>query len=284
MYRRIGNYDIGFYYINTKTNQKISDESTIEWIKSLKIAPAYHDVHIYPDKNNKILAFGYDSKNRKQYIYNPNFVQQQSYKKFDRVISNHRLFDRLSKTIMTNIRNANEKTKQIAIVLYLIIHCGFRIGNKNYDKNNKSYGISTIKFRHVHIYKNCIVIDFIGKKGVRNISQCANKHIVDYLTQEKNVHNDDDDVFSITSKDVNTYLKKFHKGITSKDLRTWNANLLFIKMVSQNVKRCVKNPIKKAIEVVAHKLHNTMAVCKKNYIDPNIIKYMEDKIKNDDIK
>jgi DNA topoisomerase IB len=83
---------------------------------------------------------------------------------------------------------------------------------------------------------------------------------------------------------VNDYLKEFDENLTSKDLRTWVANILFVKYVVVSKKKNEKNPIKSAIIRVSQQLHNTPAVCKKNYIDAKVIKYIEDKIKNDDIK
>jgi DNA topoisomerase-1 len=177
------------------------------------------------------------------------------------------------------------RKKEIAIIIYLIIYCGFRIGNKKYEKQNSSYGISTIKFKHVKFMENNVIIEFIGKKGVYNQASCNNKDIYAYLKQKKQGSKDDDNVFtSITSKDVNEYLKQFHESISCKDLRTWCANLMFIEYIKQEVINKSKKPVKNALEKVSNQLHNTANVCKKSYIDPNIIQLIEEKIKNDDIK
>lgn len=283
MYKRIGNYKIGFQYIDINKNSKISDKNIIEWIKSLKIPPAYNDVIISDNKNNKILAYGYDSKGRKQCLYHPEFILRRSNIKFEKILKNHNIFYNIYKQIQKDIKSNNIKIKEIAIILYLIINCGFRIGNKKYEKDNNSYGISTIKFKHLEFNdNNNIKIDFIGKKGVRNIGICSQKEIVKYLYEKNKKYTKDDNVFSnIISNDVNLYLKKWGENISSKDLRTWNANFLFVKYVLEALEQCMKKPIKYAIEKVANKLHNTIAVCKKNYIDPKIINLVEDKLKND---
>lgn len=232
----------------------------------------------------KLIDIKYAPSGKKIYIYNPEFVASQSKKKFDKILKQHSLFKKIQKCIKNDIKSNDIRKKETAIVLYLIIHCGFRVGNKRYE--DKSYGISTIKFKHISdICDSSVEFDFIGKKGVRNIGQCNNKAICKYLIKKKKTHKLNDYVFpSITSQVVNDYLKIFHRDLSSKDLRTWVANILFVKHAFICMKSKCKNPIKLAISKVSQQLHNTPAVCKKNYIDANIISYIEKKSKNDDIK
>jgi DNA topoisomerase-1 len=283
-YERVGDYNIGFTYMDIKKRVKVSDEETLHWIKTLKIPPAYTKVCIENNRNAKILAYGYDTKNRKQYIYNPKFVNKMSTKKYSKILELNDVFKRIADHIQKDILSKDQRTKEIAIILYLIIYCGFRIGNKSYEKANGSYGISTIKFKHMLFNKGILTFDFIGKKGVRNTGQCDNKHIYNYLRSKQKLLTNSDSVFeNISSSDVNHFLKQFHNDITSKDLRTWNANTLFIKYATEAAASSVKDPIKKAIEQVSIQLHNTVAVCKKNYIDPKIIDSIDIKLKIDTI-
>lgn len=282
--KRIGDYksDVPFYYIYIKTKSRVTDAELLEWIKSLKIPPAYADVHITTKKTSKILAFGYDSKGRKQYIYNPKFVEQRSRDKYNKILELNGVFHEILNRIQKDLHSKDAKLRSIAIILHLIIYCGFRIGNRSYEKTNGSYGISTIKHKHIKFGKQSMMtIDFIGKKGVRNVGQCDNTQIYKILKKERNTGAANESrVFpNITSKDVNEYLKQFHEDITSKDLRTWNANTLFIQFAKEAMGQ--KNPIQRAIEKVSQQLHNTIAVCKKNYIDPEVIEAVEKKIKND---
>jgi DNA topoisomerase-1 len=296
MIHRIGDYRSGvpFYYVVAKTQKRIEDQHTLDWIKSLKIPPAYSDVAIYNNRKNKILAWGYDSKLRKQYIYNPVFIEKRSREKYNKIIKLKDVFANVIAQIENDLHKKDDKTKNIAIILYLIIYCGFRIGNKCYEKANGSYGISTIKYSHIKFKKGSVFFDFIGKTGVRNVSQCDNPIIFKILKKKAaaagvalGAKTDsalllDTDVFpGISSQDVNNYLRTFHLDITTKDLRTWNANTLFIQYANEAVEQGVKDPVKTALEKVSHKLHNTVAVCKKNYVDPNIIDFVDIKIKND---
>ena len=302
---RLGTYATGFKYYKNKI--EITNNDEIEKIKLLKIPPAYDNVTII--NNTKIIAFGYDSKNRKQVLYNPKFIAKQNAKKYDKISASIKFFSKLKKKIATDLggSSADEKTLAIAVILTLIFTCGFRIGNKKYEKENNSVGLTTLKYKHLKFEKNNkILIDFIGKKGVRNIATCDNLKIYDYLnTKFKNVATAattaatakmEDYIFSygtenskvITSGDVNEYLRTISKRyskdiiITTKDLRTWNANMLFLTFFkklrkarrgeeNRDTEKIVNKDVKRAIEMVAEKLHNSYSICKKSYIDPKII-------------
>jgi DNA topoisomerase-1 len=298
--QRLGTYITGFKYYKNKI--EITDSKELEKIKLLKIPPAYDNVTII--NNKKIIAYGYDSKNRKQVLYNPKFIAKQNIKKYDKISTSIKFFSKLKKKIATDLDSNNEKIKAISVIVTLILTCGFRIGNKKYEKENNSVGLTTLKYKHLKFENNKILIDFIGKKGVRNIAYCENHKIYEYLLNKyNNAAKMDDYIFNyennkiITSNDVNEYLKsisllysKSNTIITTKDLRTWNANMLFItffKKIRKNRKgdpdidneRNINKDIKKAIEMVAEKLHNTYSICKKSYIDPKIIDNAQKQIK-----
>lgn len=262
IYKRLGDYKTGFTYIFAN-NKKISNVKILDYIKSLKIPPAYLNVHINDNPKSKILAYGYDSKGRKQVMYNKEFIETQSKDKFKRYMRLRKSIKKINKQLDIDINGNDIKKKEIAIIIKLIITCGFRIGNTKYLKENNSYGLTTIEYKHLTFKDNLIEIEFIGKKGVLNKSICEDKIIYDYLLANKNTRTT---VFSCNSNDVNEYLKTLNKEITSKDLRTWNANELFLKFMKKT------NKITDAIKMVADKLHNTPNVCKKNYIDPVLIK------------
>jgi DNA topoisomerase-1 len=287
---RVGNYKTGFKYYKNKI--EITNSEEINKIKLLKIPPAYDNVTII--NNKKIIAYGYDSKNRKQVLYNPDFIAKRNIIKYKKISNSIKFFSKLKKKIAKDLRNSDEKIKAIAVIITLIFTCGFRIGNKKYEKENNSVGLTTLKYKHIKFENNKILIDFIGKKGVQNLAYCDNKKINEYLNNKYKVASSlDDYIFSygtnkiITSNDVNEYLKiigdyysneKTNTIITTKDLRTWNANMLFISYFNKlrdkdkdKDKDKIEKNIKNAIEMVALKLHNTYNICKKSYIDPEII-------------
>ncbi len=282
---RVGNYKTGFKYYKNKI--EITNSEEINKIKLLKIPPAYDNVTII--NNKKIIAYGYDSKYRKQVLYNPDFIAKRNIIKYKKISNSIKFFSKLKKKIAKDLRNSDEKIKAIAVIITLIFTCGFRIGNKKYEKENNSVGLTTLKYKHIKFENNKILIDFIGKKGVQNLAYCDNKKINEYLNNKYKVASSlDDYIFSygtnkiITSNDVNEYLKiigdyysneKTNTIITTKDLRTWNANMLFINYFNKlrDKEDKIEKNIKNAIEMVALKLHNTYNICKKSYIDPEII-------------
>lgn len=283
--QRIGTYKTGFKYYNK--NKEITSNDTINKIKELKIPPAYDNVTII--NGGKIIAYGYDSKNRKQVIYNPKYILKRSNIKFKKIENSVKHFSKLKKKIAKDIKDTSDTLNKIcAIIITLIIDCGFRIGNKKYEKDNNSYGLTTLKKKHIVLKSGLIEIDFIGKKSIRNKAVCKNKYIYKYFYDKIDKKGDEDYIFRnenrlITSQDVNKYLANFYAkynlNITTKDLRTLNANNLFMKFFKKTkVDKNIKNPIKRAIEYTANKLHNTYDVCKKSYIDPNIIKMAENEL------
>jgi len=346
---RLGTYKTGFTYYKVKgkgtgkgkceAKVEITDSREIEKIKELKIPPAYENVTIL--NNKKIIAYGYDTKNRKQVLYHPSFVATQNIKKYNKISASIKFFSKLKKKVSDDLNgngngsNGNQKTMAIAVIITLILSCGFRIGNKKYEKDNNSVGLTTLKYKHLTFKDNKVIIDFIGKKGVRNVAECDNKRIYDYLyhkhatamsnasdikdinetyifnyeggeggegneRSERSERSEGSEANKvISSSDVNEYLRVISDPysiiITTKDLRTWNANMLFLtyyrklqKLRKRTSKRReasgaeaavavaktakeVEKDIKKAIEMVAEKLHNSYSICKKSYIDPKII-------------
>ena len=327
---RLGTYKTGFKYYKNKA--EITNGDDIEKIKMLKIPPAYENVSIL--NNKKIIAFGYDSKNRKQVLYQPDFISKQNAKKYNKISTSIKFFSKLKKRIASDLGSGSggsggdEKTLAIAVIITLILTCGFRIGNKKYEKDNNSVGLTTLKYKHLKFENdqgaantlgaaNILSIDFIGKKGVRNVAECDNKIIYEYLNNKYKNAAKEDYVFTydgakvITSADVNEYLKvisnKYSKKgtepiiITTKDLRTWNANMLFltyykklrksrdrgsgkdakdaIASLADTDEKTINKDIKAAIEMVAQKLHNSYSICRKSYIDPKIIEDLLSSVK-----
>ena len=289
--KRVGTYITGFKYYkympvkpdNTgkegtaDLGREITDEDTINKIKKFKIPPSYDNVVIL--NNKKILAYGYDSKGRKQVIYNSKHIEKQNEQKYDKIQRFDKHFIKIKKQVAKDLKSSDEKNKIIAIIITLILSCGFRIGNIKYEKQNKSYGITTLNYSHIKLLNdNTVSFDFIGKKGVRNQAICKNKYIYAYLSAKLDILASPESpecpeyIFKynnrrITADDVNNYLMcKLKVNITTKDLRTWNANNLFNKYLHKY--RNEKNPVKKALELTSFELHNTSNVCKKSYIDP----------------
>ena len=294
------NYNNKTYYY--ENNRLIQDQETLNKIKSIYIPPAYTDVKIYLDKN--LIATGRNSKDRLQYIYTDDFKEKRSKEKYCNLIRYAVHREEIDIDIVKNIMKKNiDKDKLIGIILTIMKICNFRVGNKDNEKKYQSTGLTTLRKKHIRINGDNIIIDFIGKKGVQNlciIDKNTHPDIFkifkyqytdtlrekDYIFQFTN----SDRKITINETDINSYLKKFNHNITSKDIRTWSANIIFInslinidkideKRDRKNDNRTdkeLKRDIKNALLITSTHLHNTPTVCKKSYILPEIISlYLE---------
>jgi DNA topoisomerase-1 len=149
--------------------------------------------------------------------------------------------------------------------------CNFRIGNKIYEKKYGSYGITTLHKKHMKIYKDHINIEFIGKKGVLNNCTIWDPKFIPILKKVYKEAQEDRKkshyIFDVSMNDINDYLDKF--SISSKDMRMWNANMIFLKNLDEELKNdkdLTKKKVVAAIKKTALEMHNTATVCKKSYI------------------
>jgi len=278
------------YEYYDKDGNKVNQKIVKVCLNGLYIPPAHDNVKISLNKKDKVLAIGYDTKGRSQYIYNKKHIEEQSDKKYEHMIEFGESYKKILNQINRDLYTEKDtKNKQIAQILKIVIDCCFRVGNDKYMKENKSYGVTTLKSGHIKVSKDKITIDFIGKKGVRNKCSIKNKKLSKNLRKKKKTLKKEDRIFSyrkknkyhdIKSTDVNKYLKTFG-DFTTKNFRTWNANIELItqllKFEEDNTITKRKKNVSEAVSSVAHKLHNTASVCKKNYIDPYLIEtYTED--------
>jgi len=272
--KSLGKYEKIFEYYN-KNGKKIGDNNVIEYVRSLKIPPNYIDVEINLNKNAKILATGYDQAGRKQYIYNQKFVEKRMDERFCKMIAFSKKIHVIENDVDKLLASRNSsKEKNIALIIRIIMHCNFRIGNEIGKEKYNSYGISTLLKKHINIKGNKTVIDFIGKKGVRNHCTFIDAKIRNSLDELCSKKKNGDSVFdNVSSNDVNNFLKKYG-DFTTKDFRTWYANVYFIDEMRkinkysgiEDTEAKRKKQIKEAVGVVAERLHHTIAICKKKYI------------------
>lgn len=293
--RKISNNDPKKYNFYTENNIKITDKPLLLKLSKIYIAPAYKDVKIFLDGN--VLATGINSAGRKQYVYSVNSKNKRELRKYCQLVMLSSNILKLKKKINDDlILKKYNKNKIIALILKIMDVCNFRCGNKKYEEKYGSHGLTTLHKKHIKIRKDSIEIDFIGKKGVVNNCVIFDENIRDMIKSIYNLSSKDDEyLFSINYRttqikvsinDINKYLKKFN--ITTKDLRTWNANTIFLKnlrdelLIGKNIfKLSVKKKlIREAIKKTAISLHHTPHICKNSYIYKNILENIE---KNDKI-
>lgn len=279
-----------FKYYTSKTKKLIVNSNNIRRINSLRIPPGYKNVFISKNKNSKVQATGIDTMNRKQYIYNPEYIKSQKIQKFKDLILFGKKIQRIRHDIKTNISNCyknprliTSKNSLISLILFLIDKCNFRVGCEKYKELYKTYGVTTLNKNHFKIYENFIDIEFIGKKGIKNKSRVLNKDICYLLKQICSINNGiylfetnetnkvNGKKIRITEKHINNYLKKYNKNITVKMFRTWSANYILLKEIlkyplPETQKEAEKN-VRIIVSKAADKMHHTKAVSKNSYMN-----------------
>lgn len=276
-----------------KRNSKIDKSVIKSLLDEIYIPPAYDDVKINLNKNEKVLAIGYDDKGRPQYIYNKSHTKRRDKTKFMKMIDFGESYKRIMNQVKRDLyTEGDNKQKQVAMAIILVVECGIRVGSEKYRDENNSFGATTLEPRHIKIKGEVVSVDFIGKKGVQNTGKVRSKRLSRNLRIKKRTFKKDEPIFSyrkgnkwynLKSIDVNKYLKKFG-NFSSKNFRTWVANLSFITELLNLVKDSKdsnetqrKKYINESVKKVAEKLNNTKTVCKKNYIDPYLIDlYLKD--------
>ncbi len=280
-----------FSYYNTE-GKRITDEKTLERIKQLVIPPAWKDVWICPKVNGHLQATGIDEKGRKQYIYHEDWKKITQENKFSKKIDFGLSLPLIRQKIDYDMRlKEMDKRKIIATIVWLLEHTFVRIGNEEYQKENNSFGLTTLRNKHARVSGSEITFRFRGKHGVENIVEVTNPTIAktikkcielpgyelfQYIDEEGERH-------VIDSEDINNFLKEVTKDeFTAKDFRTWGAttlssNILY-RIGDATSKEEVKKNVRETVKKVANHLNNTVSVCRNYYIHPTVIKTYSKKI------
>ena len=279
-----------FSYLNTD-DKKISDEKVVDRINKLRIPPAWKKVWISPSSDTHLQATGYDDKGRKQYIYHPKWIEISQETKFDKLIdfalSLPKIRGRLDYDLAGKIL---DRKKVIATVVWLLQKTFIRVGNEEYARENDSFGLTTLRMKHVKVKGSDVKFQFKGKSGVEHMVEVHNPKVAKIIKQcielpgfELFQYVDDKGVrHTVDSSDVNEYLSDTTKQkITAKDFRTWggttlSANTLY-KLGDFKDDKGLKTNLVQSVKAVAHHLRNTVAVCRSYYIHPVIFKSYEDK-------
>jgi DNA topoisomerase-1 len=275
---------IGFTYTRAD-GSRLTEPDVLRRIKSLAIPPAWGDVWICPFVDGHIQATGRDAKGRKQYRYHPRFREVRESTKYEHVVA----FAEALPGIRAKVREhmalrGLPREKVLATVVHLLETTLIRVGNDDYAKQNNSYGLTTLKNRHVAVDGNEVRFRFTGKSGKQWSLRVRDRRIAkiiracqDLPGQELLQYVDDDGKpQDVTSSDVNAYLNELTgKDITAKDFRTW-AGTVLATMALNEVKSFdtaveAKRNLRTAIENVAGRLGNTPTICRKCYVHPEVL-------------
>jgi DNA topoisomerase-1 len=278
----------GFIYTNMN-GKDIDDSAIIERINKLKIPPIWTDVVIAKNPKAHLQVVGTDAKGRKQYIYHPKWREFRDMLNFYRMIPFGQKLGQLRKKIEEYLSEEDfTQQKVIAAVLKLIDTLHIRIGNEQYSKENHTYGLTTLRDRHVDITQNSVVFTFVGKANKEHSLEIKDEVVAQIVQEAKDVPGNQlfqyydaaGNPKGITSQDINNFLKEVTgEDFTAKDFRTWTGTSEMFRRLRNTqckTKSDYTKNLSKSLEKVAISLGNTKAVCRKHYIHPEIIRCYKD--------
>ncbi|HEY7311080.1 MAG TPA: DNA topoisomerase IB [Gemmataceae bacterium] len=274
----------GFRYLGPD-DKPVRDADTLRRIRSLAIPPAWTDVWICPLANGHLQATGHDARGRKQYRYHPRWRAVRDETKYDRTIAFGQALPHIRSRIEQDLAQPGlPRTKVLATVVRLLETTLIRVGNEEYARENGSFGLTTLRNRHVNVEGQTVCFTFKGKSGIRHQIRVGDRRLArivqrcqDLPGQELFQYLDADGTpRDIDSADVNQYLQAIAgQGFTAKDCRTWAGTVLAARALQEfesfDSQAQAKRNVVEAIESVSKRLGNTKAVCRKCYVHPAVI-------------
>jgi DNA topoisomerase-1 len=257
----------------------------VDRIRRLAIPPAWTDVWICPDPRGHLQATGRDAKGRKQYRYHPDWRATRDETKFDRMQAFARALPILRRRTRADLaRPGLPREKVLATIVQLLERSLIRVGNEEYVRQNRSFGLTTLRNRHVKVRGGTLQFHFRGKSGKHHTIDVNDWRLAQVVKQCRDLPghelfqyvDENGTRLRVGSGDINNYVREVTgEEFTSKDFRTWWASVLAVtalrEMQPGNTKtQCEKNVLL-AVEAVAGLLGNTRSVCRKSYVHPGVI-------------
>jgi DNA topoisomerase-1 len=282
--KRLGSPARGFRY-RTADGKKVS-KADLERIDALRIPPAWKEVAINPSANGRVQVVGMDAAGRWQYLYHETHTRSQEARKFRRVVKFAQALPKLRKTVARDIRQPGlSRERVLATILRILSTCFMRPGSQVYANENGSYGVSTIRPKHVKVKADVVEFDFPGKSGVRQVRQLKDKHVAKVVRallkrpgQVFKFENGNGEVTKVERRHINEYIKEtMGEKFSSKDFRTWAGTLVCACALARtgidehDTVATRKRKLLAAIKETASTLGNTPAVCRGSYICPQIL-------------
>jgi DNA topoisomerase-1 len=278
----------GFAYVDAD-GQAVKDEASLARIKALAIPPAWTSVWICPDPNGHIQAVGRDQKGRKQYRYHAEWRADRDARKYHRMAAFGRALPRLRKRVAADLsRRGLPREKVLAAVVSLLELTLIRVGNDEYAKTNKSFGLTTMRKRHLKLASGGAVFEFVGKSGKKHRTGFRDRRLARIVAACQELRgqrlfqylDDDGHRRAIESDDVNDYIRAAcGSDFSAKDFRTWAGSLAALEALSLSPKPATKTEAKRTlntcVKAVAGLLGNTPAVCRAAYIHPKVLEAFE---------
>ncbi|AYN68908.1 DNA topoisomerase IB [Euzebyella marina] len=285
-----------FVYLSSKG--PLTQKEQLERIQKLVIPPAWQDVRITHLANGHLQAIGTDEKQRKQYRYHDLWTKVRNQTKFYRMAFFAKSLPGIRKQIEKDLRQRGwPQSKMMALIIKLMEETHIRIGNEQYARRNKSYGLTTLRKKHVEVYKDGIRFHFMGKKGKEHKITLKNKRLIKLINKCEEIpgwelfkyFDDNGERQTVDSEMVNSYIKDISGySFSAKDFRTWAASVVFFDTLMhlelpENEKEIHKNVLT-GFDAAADALGNTRNVCRKYYVHPLLVSDYENGLLQDSFK
>ena len=283
--RRLGSKGQGFFYRYPGTDETVREERVLVRIENLKVPPAWEDARIARSPSAKVQAIGYDSAGRLQYLYHPTYRERKEHEKFERILRFSEALPRMRRTTSAHLRRKKlDREKVLATMTRLMNAAYFRVGDERYARKNRTYGIATLRRKHLRVEGDTMIFEYTGKwsqvqrKVVtdtrlrRIVEECAalpGYEIFKYLDESG-------EVSDAKARDLNAYVKEvMGEEFTPKDFRTWAGTLFAaVKLAelgaTEDLEQAEKNVLE-AVDEVAQRLGNTRDIARASYISPRVI-------------
>lgn len=286
--RRLGTPKRGFRY--EPASGRLTNED-LKRIYDLKIPPAWTDVFINPAAKGRVQAIGKDAAGRWQYLYHESHTRAQELRKFQRITKFAQSIPKMRATVARHLRRPGlTRERVLASILRILSTCYMRPGSEVYASENGSYGIATLRRKHVNVKGELIEFDFPGKSGVRQRRELRDKQVARVIRATMKLPgynvfkyvNGDGTPVKVTRRHVNDYIKEvMGSNFSAKDFRTWAGTLVCACALAREgneipTRKTARNKkIVAAIKETAEVLGNTPAVCRGSYVCPEIINAFE---------
>jgi DNA topoisomerase-1 len=285
--RRLGSKEKGFFYRYPDSGETVCEEKVLARIENLKVPPAWEEVHIARGPSAKVQAVGYDTAGRLQYLYHPKYRERKEREKFERILRFADHLPEMRKTTSNHLRRKRlDREKVLACMTRLVNAAYFRVGDERYAKKNKTYGIATLRRKHLTLDGDEMKFEYRGKWGQMQrkcVTDARLREIVEECTalpgyEIFKYYNEEGEIKDVKSRELNAYIKEvMGEEFTAKDFRTWAGTLIAaLKLAelgaAEDEKLANKN-ILQAVDAVAERLGNTRDIARSSYVSPRVIEH-----------
>jgi DNA topoisomerase-1 len=274
----------GFRYVDPD-DKPVRDKETLTRIKSLVIPPAWRDVWICPNPKGHLQATGRDARGRKQSRYHPRWREVRDETKYERMMVFGAALPVIRERVEHDLSLAGlPRQKVLATIVRLMETTLIRVGNQEYARQNQSYGLTTMRNKHVQVEGSSVTFDFQGKSGVRHTIDIRDRRLARIIQRCQDIPgyelfqyvDSEGERHTVDSADVNDYLREItNQDFTAKDFRTWSGTVLACTLLQEfeafSSETQAKKNVVQAIKGVAARLGNTPSTCRKCYVHPAVL-------------